>query len=358
MPEYQIKQTRRNGRRIFALAVFLLLVFGAGFLVYAYAKVHRPTSSVSVPVTFSVPQGATTREVGTALKEKSLITSNLIFVGYALMEGASGKIQAGDYALDRNMSMKDILGKLTSGNVTRNTKRVTIVEGANNKQVQKALVDAGLVTAGQFEDAVSVDYDFDFNPSAREQEYEGYLFPDTYQFDATWNAEQIIGRMLQNFESKITAQMRADIEEKNLDMSEVVILASIVEREVGRASSVQLTEEVRATLQREREQVASVFFNRLEIGMPLQSDATVNYATGKSDRRALLSDLEIDSPYNTYKYAGLPPGPISNPGINSLRAVIYPADTNYLYFLNNKEGVAYFGRTLEEHNSNRARYLD
>jgi UPF0755 protein len=357
-PEFQITSPRRSGRKIVGLTVFLVVVFVAGFSVYAYAKIHRSGSSESMPVTFSVPKGATTREVGAGLKEKNLIDNNLIFVGYSLMRGANGKIQAGDYQLDRKMNMKEILETLTSGKVSKNLKTVTIVEGATNDQIEKRLVDNGLVTEGQFEDALNKSYDFNFADDAREVDYEGYLFPDTYQFDATWNAEQIVERMLRNFDAKFTDQMVADMEAKNLSMKEVVILASIIEREVGRSSSVDLTEAVRETMQREREQVASVFYNRLEIDMALQSDATVNYVTGKSDRQAQFSDLEVDSPYNTYKYTGLPPGPISNPGIDSIRAAIYPADTDYLYFLSDISGKAYFGRTLDEHNANRARYLD
>ncbi|MBX4188227.1 MAG: endolytic transglycosylase MltG [Candidatus Doudnabacteria bacterium] len=348
----------KSSKKIIALILFFVLVFAVGFLIYAYVKVHRPSNSDSSPVVFSVPKGATTREVAQSLESKGIINSDFIFTAYSMLEGANGKIQAGDYQLDRNMSMKQILEALVSGKVTRTLKRVTIVEGAMNSQIKSILVDQGLATPSQFDEAVDTDHDFKFNDQARGNKFEGYLFPDTYQFDVTWDAEQIIERMLANFESRITDQMLTDIQVKDLNMKDVIILASIIEREVGRSSSVQITQEVNDELQREREQVASVFYNRLESKMPLQSDATVNYITGKNDRQALFTDLEVDSPYNTYKYAGLPPGPISNPGIGAIRSVIYPADTDYLYFLSDENGKAYFGKTLEEHNSNRARYLD
>lgn len=340
------------------LILFLIVVLGGGFLVYAFAKIHRPGSTESVAVTFSVPKGASTRQVGSELKEKGLVDNVFLFVAYAMLQDANGKIQAGDYSLDKNMSMGKMLDVLASGEVTRNEKKLTIVEGWNNKLVSAKVDEVGLATEEQFTDALEKEYDFEYGDIGKEFSYEGFLFPDTYQLNATLDAEDIIQRLLSNFESKITDDMRAEMQRRNLSMKDVITLASIVEREVGRASSVQLTPSVLATMQNERETVASIFLNRLEIDMPLQSDATVNYATGKADRRALLSDLENDSPYNTYKNIGLPPGPISNPGINSIRAVIFPAQTDYLYFLNNKEGTAYYGKTLEEHNSNRANYLD
>jgi UPF0755 protein len=356
--DYQIQKTRRSGRKIVLLAVFLLLVLAVAVIAYSYVKIHRPQSSVSAPVTFSVPKGASSRQVGNEMKEKDLISSPYLFIAYSMLSGASGRIQAGDYELDKKMSMAEMLEVMSSGQVSRNEKKVTIVEGRTNNQIAATIDDSGLATEEQFNDALDREYDFKFTVPAKDFNYEGFLFPDTYQFNATLDAQDIVQRILSNFESKITDQMLTDMQKKNLSIGDVIIMASIIEREVGRASSVRLTDEVRATMQREREQVSSVFYNRLEIGMALQSDATVNYATGKSDRRAQLDDLDFNSPYNTYANKGLPPGPISNPGIDSIRAAIYPADTSYLYFLSNQEGTAYFGRTLEEHNANRARYLD
>jgi UPF0755 protein len=358
LPIYQIERPKRSVKRIVFLAVFLLLVLGGAFTIYANIKIHRPASTGSETVTFSVPKGATTSDVAGSLEEKRLISGSTLFVLYAKFTGVSGKIQAGDYMLNTNMSMKQIAETLASGKVTRNVKRVVILEGWTNSQVQGKLKELGLVTDQTFTDAVSSEHGFAFAAEAKLSDYEGYLFPDTYQFDADLDAGGIIQAMLSNFEGKITDQMLFDMKTKNLSMKEVVTMASLIESEVGRAASVQLTSDVRATMQREREIVASVFYNRLGMDMALQSDATINYITRNGDRRAQLSDLEIDSPYNTYKYTGLPPGPISNPGIDSIRAAIYPADSSYVYFLHDPSGVAYFARTLEEHNSNREKYLE
>jgi len=358
LSNYTVDKPRKSGRRISVSVVGLLLLLGAGIYVYSYMKIHRAGSSASQAVTFSVPKGATTREVGQSLDDQELISGYRLFVLYASFTGQSGKIQAGDYALDLQMSMKEILATLASGKVTRNQKKAVMVEGWNNDQVRAKLVELGLVSEGQFNSALNASYDFKFSGDAKNHDYLGYLFPDTYQVNASLDAEGIIQLMLANFESRVTDKMLADMAAKGLAMHEVVTLASIIEREVGRNGDIAITNAVRAEMQRERQVVASVFYNRLEIGMPLQSDATVNFATGKADRRALLSDLEVDSPYNTYKNTGLPPGAISNPGVGSIMAAIYPADSDFLYFLHDPAGVAYFGRNLAEHNSNRGKYLD
>lgn len=344
-------------RKVVSLTLGLAVLLAVGFATYSYMKIHRAGSSQSAPVTFSVPKGATTSEVGQALDEAGLIRGYRLFVVYAISTGASGKIQAGDYQLDRSMSIKEILEALASGKVTRNEKRAVLVEGWTNDQVMEELAELGLVTEGQFKSALSDNYEFAYADPAKDYSYLGYLFPDTYLFNATLDAQGIVQRLLENFEAQFTPQMLADMEAKGLSMHEVVTLASIIEKEVGR-NGVPITEEVMAKMQEERGLVASVFYNRLDIGMPLQSDATVNFATGKADRRALLTDLNVASPYNTYANVGLPPGAISNPGLGSIMAAIYPADSDYVYFLHDPSGVAYFGRNSAEHNANRAKYLE
>ena len=163
--------------------------------------------------------------------------------------------------------------------------------------------------------------------------------------------------MLDNFENKLSDEMAFEIEKRKLSLKNVVILASIIEKEVGRNSATALTEADLETMEQERRLVASVFYNRLGKNVALQSDATVNYISGKNSRFTTESDRAVDSPYNTYKYPGLPPGPIGNPGLDSIMAAVYPADSDYMYFLNKANGEAVFAKTLEEHNSNRAKYL-
>lgn len=359
IPGYQVSQPKRSMKRIVALATMLMILALGASLVYAYVKINRPQSSVSVPVSVVVEKGATTSEIADVLKENDLVSSSRLFIAYSLMSGANGKIQAGTYDLNKEMTMMEIVDVLTGGKVSvGNEKRFTIIEGWTTEQIAKQLEQRSIVSAKDFIAALEKNYETKLGTEAASVSYEGYLFPDTYNLHPDWTAEEIVELMLKNTESKFTDQMLSDMEKKGLTIHEVMTMASIVEREVGRTSSVKLTDDVLATMQREREIVASVFYNRLEINMALQSDATVNYVTGKSDRQALYSDLEVDSPYNTYKYTGLPPGPIGNSGIGSIRAAIYPADTDYVYFLSDLSGTAYFAKTLDEHNSNRAKYLD
>jgi UPF0755 protein len=199
-------------------------------------------------------------------------------------------------------------------------------------------------------------FDFKFKTTADKFEFQGFLFPDTYTLSKDNSATDLISKMLNNFEDKVTDKMLADLEKQNRTLSQALIMASIVEKEVGRNTE-NLTDDDLTEMQTEREKVASVFYNRLDIGMALESDATVNYVTGKADRSATIEDTKIKSPYNTYQVKGLPPTPISNPGIGAIMAAIYPANTDYIFFLNSPDGKAYFAKTLAEHNENRAKYL-
>lgn len=356
--EYQIEQPKKSLVKLVSLLVLLLLVVAVVFVVYFFTKINRGASDQSFPVAVTISKGLSTKQIASQLSESNVIRNPNIFLIYSIFTDASDKIQAGDYVLDRKMSIVEIVDVLTAGKVTRQVKKLTLIEGWTNKQFAESMEKRGIDTQSNFDLASKNDYSFKFLDIAKPFGYEGFLFPDTYEIPKDGGANELIAHALENFESKIKDKMLQDIQARNLSLKDVIILASIIEREVGRSSSVELTEEVLATMQRERELVASVFYNRLKLGMMLQSDATVNYVTGKSDRQATFEDLEIDSNYNTYKYAGLPPGPIGNPGLDSIMAAIYPAQSDYLYFLSKPSGEAVFGKTIEEHNLNRAKYLD
>lgn len=173
---------------------------------------------------------------------------------------------------------------------------------------------------------------------------EGYLFPDTYRFFEDSTPEQVVAKLLENFNAKFSDSLRTSLTSQGRDVYETVILASIVERELQTDA--------------DRAKAADIFLRRIEAGIPLQSDATVNYVTGKSALQPTYDDLQIDSPYNTYKYPGLPPGPIGNPGLSALRAAVNPEANPYYYFLTGTDGKTHFAKTLEEHVLNRQKYLD
>lgn len=355
--EFYIKESKTSWLRIISLILALLLVVLLTVGAYFYTKVNQAASSDSVPVNFTVEKGVAANTIGRRLADENIIGSYWAFLLYSKLNGVGNKIQAGNYALNRNMSISEIIDVLTVGKVVPNDRRVTIVEGMTNKQLAASLESRGIFTATEFNQALtSGNYNFIFNNVAAKWKYEGFLFPDTYVIAKDATAEDLIQKMLANFESKITPDMQTEMNSDGLPLDRAIILASIIEKEVGRNKTTITSQDIEL-MKSERRLVASVFINRLRKDMPLESDATVNYVTGKSDRSVTIADTKIDSRYNTYRYVGLPPGPISNPGIDSIMAAIFPSTSDYYFFLNSPDGVAYFGKTLAEHNANREKYL-
>lgn len=233
----------------------------------------------------------------------------------------------------------------------RSEQSITIIEGWRLTDVVADLVQEGVATEAELSSALEIGNwrdQYDFLSDSDVKSLEGFLFPDTYKIFTDATAEDVIAKLLDEFDAKVTAKMRQDLREQNRSLLEAVILASIIEREISN----------KPAFDSDRRMVAGIFWNRIKIGMGLQSDATVNYATGKSLTRPSLKDLEIDSPYNTYKYRGLPPGPINNPSLASIMAVIYPTPSDNFYFLTDDSGKAYFGKTYAEHQENIRKYLD
>ncbi|MDB4940300.1 MAG: hypothetical protein JWO40_725 [Candidatus Doudnabacteria bacterium] len=232
------------------------------------------------------------------------------------------------------------------------------VEGWTNQNISDDLAQKGIVSKNAFDkqlaqSALTFDY---FGEKVPIKNLEGYLFPDTYFFAKDATAADVINKILANTSTKITPEIVSDIHAQKKTVYEVLTLASIVEREVGRNTSTVSASDL-ATLQTERETVAGIFINRLKGGMPLQSDATIGYITKSKSPSATLAQLQIDSPYNTYKYKGLPPGPIGNPSLSSILAVVHYLPSNYIYFLSKPDGTAVYAKTLDEQNANKAKYL-
>jgi len=236
---------------------------------------------------------------------------------------------------------------------------VTIIEGWTQDQIGQYFEQQGLFSKKDFLAAVSK-YDTSKFPlvDARpnKKSLEGYLFPDTYRFAKTATPDDVITKMLSNFSARlgtlsITGTVdAASAKYNNLSFPEIITLASIIEKESGGKGSV----EGPMSLQDERDLVAGVFYNRLKIGQALESDATINYITGKDTPAASAVDITVNSPYNTYKFAGLPPGPICNPSLGSIKAALYPAQTDFMYFLHQQpSGKVDFSKTFAEHTRKR-----
>ncbi len=305
----------------------------------------------SEPQIFKVKEGETAVEIGERLEEQGLIRSASLFRLLAAYYGVSSSLEAGEYELQRDMTTTQIINRLHRGLVK--TEMVTIPEGWRSEQVAEVLEKKGLFSQGEFLKAcnsASFAYGFLTDRPAGAT-LEGYLFPDTYFVAPKTDAESFVGRMLQNFDERFTATMREKATAQGLTIHQVVTLASIVERE--------------ARLPEERPLIAGVFLNRLELGMALDADPTVQYALANEQasrasdgywKELSQEDLSIDSPYNTYRYVGLPPGPICSPGLASIQAVLNPAASDFLYFVAREDGSHAFATTLEEHIQNVERY--
>lgn len=297
---------------------------------------------------FVIPSGAGVNEVSRALQEASLIKSKLVFETAVWLKRSEDKIQAGIYQLPADVSIRQLINIFIVG-PDRRQGSITIVEGWARRwpQLQKALevksFDYGkflALTARKSDWEKEFDFLVDAPATAS---LEGYLFPNTHFIDQDTTEEELVRKLLSDFGRQVDPDLRAEISRQNKTIFAVVTLASIVEREVPSEADRQL--------------VADIFLKRLEQGIGLQSDATINFITGKGLAQPTAEDLQAESPYNTYKYRGLPPGPISNPGLDSIRAVIYPRANDYYYFLTTLEGEVIYSRTYDEHLANKRKYL-
>lgn len=294
---------------------------------------------------FTIEAGQGVKEIGQNLHEADLIKSPFIFEAWIWAKQVQSKVLAGDYVFPGNISTSRLITTILNG-PDNNDGSVTLVEGWDRNMMAQYL-DKNNISADEFlrltSDASSWTSVYDFLGDAPTKgTLEGFIFPDTYFINSDTSAEDLIIKALDNFNKKIF-KFREEIIKQDTSFFEVVTLASIIEREVPNAA--------------DKKMIADIFIKRLEIGMALQSDATVNFVTGKGMAQPTYADLEIDSPYNTYKYAGLPPGPISSPGEDSIEAVLYPTSNSYYYFLTSHEGEVIYSKTYEEHLQNKAIYL-
>ena len=318
-----------------AVGIFAVACTAAGVAISALLLPVR-TGPLAVGRVVEVPSGATAREVGALLQERGLVRSGLAFAVLARAWGLDRQLQAGFYRVRPDLSLAEILRLLTSGSVV--VEEVTIPEGYTIRSIASLLERRGLADAERFVALASDDRwlfgahrPFEKPPGS----LEGYLFPDTYRFVRGQSEQSIIRRMVARFAERMLPLYRELGGASGLSLHQAVILASIVEKE--------------AVVDWERPLIASVFHNRLRRGRPLQADPTLQYVLDPPPRKLLRTHLSIDSPYNTYRYRGLPPTPIASPGEASFRAVLQPARTPYLYFVARGDGTHIFSRTFAEH---------
>lgn len=308
----------------FLLGIFLTIGFGYYFV--------SPVQKRAQKQVFVVKEGATLKEVAVELERNALIKNNHLFLLWTRLMGYGKDIKAGEYALSADMPPAKILNILRRGAII--THPVTIPEGFTSEQIATLLQDKGLVDRDEFI-SLAKDPEISRRYGMAADGLEGYLYPDTYHFSRGLPALSIIDTMIKRFR-QVVGPLEARAEEIGMKMADVVTLASIVEKETG--------------LGEERPLIASVFLNRLKKKMRLESDPTVIYGLKDFDGNLRKTDLSDRSPYNTYMISGLPPGPIANPGLDSIKAVLYSARTDYIYFVSKNDGSHYFSKTLTEHN--------
>jgi UPF0755 protein len=282
-----------------------------------------------------ITSGMNARQIGEMLQEKKLVRQAFVFEWTARLQGVTHRLEAGTYPLDGSESTSALLQRLLEAPLARQ-QRVTVPEGLTRHQIAALFQRQGMADSAQFI-ALCEDSGFIQRLGMNVPTLEGYLFPETYFFDTDTGAETIIQRLTDQFSQVFSDTLQAHLQTINLTAHQALILASIVERE--------------AQIAAERPLIAAVFLRRLELNRRLESCATVEYAMGYHKERLTNADLDIDSPFNTYQNRGLPPGPICSPGQASLKAVLYPDKTEYLYFVARGDGSHTFSRTHREHNA-------
>lgn len=339
--------------------IFLFLIV----LIVAWVAqgLYLPFSGKADSQQFRVKSGQGVFEISQDLKEKELIKSDLWFNVYYLLNGKDETLKAGSYSLSGAMSVAEIFEKISNGET--NFDKITITEGWSIRDIGNQLEKKDWYQPEEFYEVVgypvsygnqidfklsdSFEKEYDFLESKPDElRLEGYLFPDTYHLSEQSEPQVLVKKMLDNFESRISS-----LKIRERSVFEIVTMASLLEKEVRTSKDKKI--------------VAGILWKRLENGMPLQVDATISYITGRNTTKVSKNETEIDSPYNTYKYRGLPKGPICNPGLSSIKAALNPIATDYWYYLSVPEGSCprcseggtYFSETLRQHNIGKVRYL-
>jgi UPF0755 protein len=305
---------------VFGIFVFFLIVYSIFF---------KPPGNFPLGQVVTIDPGQSLQSITDTLYKNHIISSPLVFRSISILLGGETKMIAGDYLLPVRQGPLAMAYRFIQGRFGLNISKITIPEGWNISQI------------GDYLEENLVDFDKEeFLSLAKGKE--GYLFPDTYFVFGSAKPDHIIDMMQANFGHKIKT-IEQQIFDSGYSEEEIIIMASIVEEE--------------AMTQETRKVVAGILWKRLGMGMPLQVDSTFSYVNGKNTYELTLDDLKIDSKYNTYVYKGLPPGPISNPGLAAIEATLHPTETKYLYFLTGKDGKMHYAATFEQHKVNKAKYL-
>lgn len=313
------------------LLAFILTIIGVRAYLQTGATGPAALPDAATRIVFIKPKTGV-HEIAKALQEAGVISNVWAFLTVAYLHGSITRLHAGEYEFAAGMPLREILRKLESGRVV--THQVTLPEGFDAQEIARLLASEHLVDPERFL-ALVQDPAFAAGLGIEAPSLEGYLFPDTYRLTRGMGEEEILRVMVSRFRQVLPLGLEERAQAVGLDLHGAVTLASLIERE--------------AHLSRERPIISAVFHNRLRRKMPLQSDPTAVYGLPRLSRRITSADLQRESPYNTYRVVGLPPGPIASPGLNAILAAVSPAKVNYLYFVSRNDGSHVFSRTLQEH---------
>ena len=321
-------------KRAAAMALFLLImIFGISTIMFSDNS--STDSQKKQRVHFKIKEGMDAREIARILEQKGVIDSGFKFRMLAKLNGYEDQLKVGSYNFTTGMKYDEVFEKLLAGEPELVT--FTIPEGFGVKDIAKRLAEIELVDQDEFLKKAETFAPYDYIEKRKNVFYycEGFLFPDTYEVENNIEVDDILKIMAEDFDYRLTKKMRVRAAEENMSIYDLITLASIVEKEVRYAE--------------DRPIVAQVFFKRLKIGMPLQTDASLQYLMDAPKEDVSIADTQMESPYNTYQHAGLPPGPIANPGLDAIEAVLNPANTDYLYFVADRSGHNHYSYTYDEH---------
>ncbi|HON38515.1 MAG: endolytic transglycosylase MltG [Desulfomonilia bacterium] len=318
-------------RSVFYFLVVVFICTSILAVIHTYTFITTP-SNPPESLLMEIKPGTSAWEISRQLEEKGVITDSLMFMAIATGTGKVTHLQAGTYVFEGRHYPLDIMHILFKGRTLKY--RITIPEGSTIFDIASIVAETGLLSREEFfNSAQDPETTAFFGIDAPSME--GFLYPDTYYLAPHMTPREIMGKMVERFHEVFTGDMLRRAQELDMSVVQVVILASIIEKE--------------AVLSREMPIISSVFHNRLKCGMRLQSDPTAIYGIDGFRRRISSKDLKRDTPYNTYRYGGLPPGPICNPGVKAISAALWPADTKYLFFVSQGNGTHYFSRSHTEH---------
>lgn len=330
------------------LVIIILLLMGSSLVGYQILlKQMEPVNPGDTSyIDINIAENTTGTQIAELLHSQELIRNKDLFLAYCRHKELDSKLKAGHYKFSRSQSLPEIAAAIAAGHVV--TISFTIPEGFTVEQMGRALEKKGICTEAEWQEAVNAPYDYPFlqkaNPGEGKPYLEGFLFPDTYVIAEDNSAVEIVQAMLENFR-KMWEKYEQEAVEQGITVYDTVIIASMIEKE--------------AMVDSEREIVSGVIKNRMDRGMLLQIDATVLYSLGKDEKDVVYNkDLEIDSPYNTYKYGGLPQAPIACPGRAAIHAALHPQQHDYLYYVSRGDGSHHFSKTFSEHLQAKAQYID